>query len=1170
MNRASSRPTRDSKPTSQYESERSDDDSRSGSGSGTSSSRYSDSRGNRHPDEFGLTSGYEQRAVRNVRWAVVTFMLLCTVGASVSVFKLTRNKQHEHFKEDFSDYSSNILDSMSTSLHQSLSELDSLTNSAVSYAAYTNMTWPFVVIPNIGTRIAKVRGMTQSAVITMATLVYPEHRYAWDEFSLSQGPSWVRENLRVQRKDSEFHGTQLKDSALDEHLISPMTTPWGPEFNNSLYVPQWQAYPTASTFASAFNFDLLSDAILPEFPWKKGAHLSNFKNLNGANPFFSEWVYDFVHDDYEKDDPISELYYPIFDDAALEIDASTREEANMVGLFVMTFYWRNFLVDILPHDVKGIKLVIENTCNNTVSFSLDGHAVTLEGVGDVHKSKYENMKRQVELSDLSIFASTSSWYTGLPLNGEECQHTIRIYPSETFEELYVTNQPFLYAICTVAIFMFTGLVFFAYDYLVEKRQKEVAVTALKNAAIVSSLFPSNVRSRLFEENGDTNEDDVMASQKKRLKRYMSGNVDTPDDSDTQEKKKDQPIADLFPEATVMFGDIAGFTAWSSTREPSQVFTLLENLYGEFDRLASKRGVFKVETIGDCYVAVAGLPDPKKDHAIVMSKFARDCSTHMITLLAKLSVQLGPDTEDLSMRFGLNSGPVTAGVLRGQKSRFQLFGDTVNTASRMESLGKRNHIHVSQSTADELIRYGKSRWVRTRQDKVEVKGKGVLPTYWVYPSENAESTHQKKPNIAETAPVATNVPKDDLAQQRLDRLVAWNVDVLARLIRNIVTRRIGCQKVDEEVAEYEESETSPQRISQVAPPIGIPMDEVTETIYLPDYDARVCVAEVPSVTIDDVVIEQLEVYVKRIAATYHDSQNPFHNFEHASHVCMSVSKLMSRIVNAEHFLEEDEEKPVTMKALEQFKHERTFGLTSDPLALFACAFSALIHDVDHPGVPNAQLVAEGTGSAKKYKNRSVAEQRSVDIAWDIFLEDRFRRLRESICGSANELSRFRQLVVNNVLATDVMDKELKEIRNNRWNKAFDADNSSADVVEARDIVNRKATIVMEYMLQASDVAHTMQHWHIYVKWNKRLFFEMYQAYQNGRAGKDPSEFWYNGEMSFFDFYIIPLAKKLSDCGVFGVSSHEYLTYALRNREEWERKGKQMVAEMMAELGGGISN
>jgi class 3 adenylate cyclase len=191
-----------------------------------------------------------------------------------------------------------------------------------------------------------------------------------------------------------------------------------------------------------------------------------------------------------------------------------------------------------------------------------------------------------------------------------------------------------------------------------------------------------------------------------------------------------PIADLFPETTVLFSDISGFTAWSAVREPRHVFTLLETIYGAFDAIAVKRGVFKVETIGDSYVAVTGLPEPREDHAICMVKFARDCRTQLLAVVQTLEVTLGPGTADLKMRFGLHSGEVTGGVLRGQKSRFQLFGDTVNTAARMESTGRKGRIQASQATATLLMNGGMGHWVQPRESLVEAKGKGTMQTYWI--------------------------------------------------------------------------------------------------------------------------------------------------------------------------------------------------------------------------------------------------------------------------------------------------------------------------------------------------------------------------------------------------------------------------------------------------------
>jgi hypothetical protein len=147
-----------------------------------------------------------------------------------------------------------------------------------------------------------------------------------------------------------------------------------------------------------------------------------------------------------------------------------------------------------------------------------------------------------------------------------------------------------------------------------------------------------------------------------------------------------------------------------------------------------------------------------------------------------------------------------------------------------------------------------------------------------------------------------------------------------------------------------------------------------------------------------------------------------------------------------------------------------------------------------------------------------------------------------------------------MATDVMDKKLGALRKNRWDKAFHSE-SDGPQESRQDMANRKATIVIEHMIQASDVCHTMQHWQIYTQWNERFFHECYQAYLNGRADNDPSKNWYKGEMGFFDFYIIPLAKKLKECGVFGVSSDEFLTYAKNNRDEWEKRGQSMVEGYM---------
>jgi class 3 adenylate cyclase len=723
---------------------------------------------------------------------------------------------------------------------------------------------------------------------------------------------------------------------------------------------------------------------------------------------------------------------------------------------------------------------------------------------------------------------------------EFCPKTLSVYPSQEMEDDYVTSDPILLTVAALLIFVFTSMVFFLYDWLVERRQKKVMRTAVQSTAIVSSLFPSQVRDRLFPIE-DAKED---ADKGKNPKGFRA----TDRAADSGAKAAYSPVADLYPEATVMFADIAGFTAWSSVREPKQVFTLLETLYGAFDTIADRRGVFKVETIGDSYVAVVGLPEPRKDHAVVMARFARDCRDDMSRLTRKLEITLGPDTNDLQLRFGLHSGPVTAGVLRGQKSRFQLFGDTVNTAARMESNGIRNRIQVSQTTADLLIAAGKEHWVTKRDELVTAKGKGKMQTYWVDPKNSSGSVASSfsQPNQSSR--------ELSIIEDKTQRLVDWNSEVLGRLMRQILAKRNASSKGTT-------SEASSKGISssKILPIGATALNEIKEIIDLPKFDAAVVrnQEEPESIELDDVVSSQLREYVFTVATMYRE--NLFHNFEHASHVAMSVVKLLCCNVTLE-----GEALSGSQQKIASSPHEDTYGsIMSDPLTQFACVFSALIHNVDHPGVPNTQLAKENLHIAGDYKGESVAEKNSVDLAWNAFMDERFNKLRHTLCATEEELAGLRQLVVNSVLATDIMDKELKTLRNARWDKAF---LEAPPVLESdRDTGNCKATIVIEHVMQASGIAHTMQHFEIYQKWNELLFAEMYTAYVNGRADKDPSEFWYRGELDSFDF-CIPLAKKLRDCGAFGASSDEYLACALKNRQEWEAQGQEVVASMLEKYEG----
>jgi class 3 adenylate cyclase/hemoglobin-like flavoprotein len=829
------------------------------------------------------------------------------------------------------------------------------------------------------------------------------------------------------------------------------------------------------------------------------------------------------------------------------------EKPLVAGVAFSILSWHSIFLNVLSPGSGKVLVVVEDTCDDdaVLTYALEGTTDTFLGYEDLHEQAFGDTEEAIHLVSLSQAAST-------------CEYIVRVYATKDLQDMYLSPAPYIYAaVVCVAMIIFI-VVFIIYDRFVQHRQERVLAKAARSNAIVASLFPSNVRDRILKDA----EEQVIKKEttkklgttgKSQLKSYLDGTGQKGEDDGSK------PIADLFPHCTVMFGDIAGFTAWSSIREPCQVFQLLETLYNAFDEIAMRRRVYKVETIGDCYVAVTGLPEPRKDHATVMTRFAKDLLKTMSLLTTKLEIELGPDTGDLAMRIGLHSGPVTAGVLRGKNCRFQLFGDTVNTAARMESNGKRNAIHISEETAQLLRDARKEDWLIVREDKIVAKGKGELQTYFVNMSKSGKSAASVTSASSDSQDLRTETGAYSASSagtglsSRIKRLVTFNADLLARLLKSVVARRDAERLVQ---SKKSQSGRKPLEMRSSSRNGTTVLDEVVDILTLPKFNAEAAMKQVDpkEVELPEIVDKQIHEYVTVLAKMYRRDV-PFHNFEHASHVTMSVTKLLSRIVAPDSILSSSACGENQDEVLKQV-HEYTYGITSDPMTQFAAVVAALIHDVDHTGVPNAQLIKEGNPLAEMYKEKSVAEQNSVDLAWDLLMDDNFKDLRAFIYTNEAEEKHFRSLLVNLVLATDICDKELGAQRKARWAKAF-AGNGSSDHESnesEEDAVNRKATIVLEHLIQASDVAHTMQHWHIYRKWNEKFFEENMKAFKSGRAEKDPSTYWYEGELGFFDFYIIPLAKKLKDCGVFGVASDEYLDYATKNRKEWELHGQQAVMEM----------
>ena len=255
---------------------------------------------------------------------------------------------------------------------------------------------------------------------------------------------------------------------------------------------------------------------------------------------------------------------------------------------------------------------------------------------------------------------------------------------------------------------------------------------------------------------------------------------------------------------------------------------------------------------------------------------------------------------------------------------------------MESTGERGRIQISGETAELLRAADKGDWFEPRAGKVTVKGKGELQTYWLHTMGSGPGTMSIGGiSVADTNTNSIDSDEEDLVYyhraSKHDRLIKWNAELLCKYLKLVVARRKAA------------GESATARSASLSLPLSTVgntvRDHVSAVIPFPEYQSTEASEDPGSDDLDSKVSEQVHVFVQRIAAMYND--HAFHNFEHASHMTMSVSRFLSRLVSPN--------VGTRGKTSESDLHENTCGLSSNPMMQFAMVFSAIIHDVDHAGV-----------------------------------------------------------------------------------------------------------------------------------------------------------------------------------------------------------------------------
>jgi hypothetical protein len=286
----------------------------------------------------------------------------------------------------------------------------------------------------------------------------------------------------VQKTDENFEGKIVTDF-LTRGDIHDSTGSADPYDAPGPYLPKWQHAPVIPIY-EPYNWDAMTfaglakslDAVIGD----RKIAISDVSNIPYPNDAESErqaignnnFIKDFVGEGEDETEPFSDIYFPIVKYAADFVTIPKNEIfphdlSTFVGVFAMTFYWRDLIKEILPTDSDGIIVVFENACGQNFTYQINGPETVYLGRGDLHDPKYDELGKSSPLIELDAFSLRDRSYTGLSLSDKGCQYIVRVYPSRAMEGDYTTTDPVIFMVIAIAIFAFTSMVFVCYDCMGE-------------------------------------------------------------------------------------------------------------------------------------------------------------------------------------------------------------------------------------------------------------------------------------------------------------------------------------------------------------------------------------------------------------------------------------------------------------------------------------------------------------------------------------------------------------------------------------------------------------------------------------------------------------------------------------------------------------------------------
>jgi hypothetical protein len=450
------------------------------------------------------------------------------------------------FTTQYDGFTSSIVALVLLEIQFNFALMQQMSASVTASALMTGSVFPNLTQPYFEISGGYVDGMGGIMSVAFAPLVKAEKQSEWVEYSIAN-QGWIEESSRLKEihpgHRDPLHGT-IQDHEHDTRMLqeSESVTPsiwrWEdgrqvPEMGllGQVLAPLWQVTPAG---AAGVNVNLLSD--------ERVAHLYNMmiatnQSLLSAATEIGD-LFDFLFDADEKPDklkPHAFLMEPVY--------SAFEESPELVGFLLGVTAFENIMDNVIQEGGNGIVCVISDSCGSVMTFELNGPVSSFRGYGDLHNSRFDKFMEFVQLEAYETIVE------GM------CVHELRVYPSDAFRASYETNQPAVYTSVVALAFIMTGILLIIYDRMITRRQEKTMNNAIRTGNLVASMFPENVRDRLME--------DALQNEGKTSAFDANGKSSSAGAGGF----KTRPIADFFPEATIMFADISGFTAWASTREP---------------------------------------------------------------------------------------------------------------------------------------------------------------------------------------------------------------------------------------------------------------------------------------------------------------------------------------------------------------------------------------------------------------------------------------------------------------------------------------------------------------------------------------------------------------------------------------------------------------------------